>query len=624
MQGYQLKIVIKGSKPPIWRRILVPDKISFRDLDDIIEEAFGWTHDHMFSFYFREADEDFRGTPIADPADTADMSIEGWLWEGCTFLYIYDFGDNWKHTVTVEKVFPYDKRYPQVIKSRGPNMIEDCGGIWGFYDCIDEAEPFDMDAVNARFSTWDLAEMTEGEVYEDVDEEEGWSILDDLDDLEDVWDVDVLEAGEFADGTETESVFGDADPEEPFGEAGDDDFLKDMEGMGFDLSAARDLLRRKDTKEDGLSEDEELEELRRRYPKPSRLLDVYSHYKKGELEIIARANGFGRHGSMKKAELASWLCGQLLDEHTMAEAFSQASREETELFEEAIKEDGVLASADFVGDFLLLCTYGAYAGPDDFFRVPVDVEERYRAITTPEFLEKREARWTTRTCCDAAIYLYGVVPVTGLAGICGQYGIGMADEKELTEFIEGQIRTGEPYALHDGYLMDEMLLESNLYRHVLKTQESYDPYIPENKEEFLRFGELECQEPDENTRFYLDYLQKKHKLDEAHSLVVFYMVQEALRMNMGDEGILLSLKSSGCSLRSEKSKREALRMSHTLNWHVRHWDLRGHTPQEVQGDGKKIVPIFGETVRNTEKKIYPNDPCPCGSGKKYKHCCGKK
>ena len=24
-----------------------------------------------------------------------------------------------------------------------------------------------------------------------------------------------------------------------------------------------------------------------------------------------------------------------------------------------------------------------------------------------------------------------------------------------------------------------------------------------------------------------------------------------------------------------------------------------------------------------EKKVYPNDPCPCGSGKKYKKCCGK-
>ena len=29
------------------------------------------------------------------------------------------------------------------------------------------------------------------------------------------------------------------------------------------------------------------------------------------------------------------------------------------------------------------------------------------------------------------------------------------------------------------------------------------------------------------------------------------------------------------------------------------------------------------TIRKTEKKIGRNDPCPCGSGKKYKHCCGK-
>ena len=29
-------------------------------------------------------------------------------------------------------------------------------------------------------------------------------------------------------------------------------------------------------------------------------------------------------------------------------------------------------------------------------------------------------------------------------------------------------------------------------------------------------------------------------------------------------------------------------------------------------------------VQKTEKKVYPNDPCPCGSGKKYKQCCGRK
>ena len=33
---------------------------------------------------------------------------------------------------------------------------------------------------------------------------------------------------------------------------------------------------------------------------------------------------------------------------------------------------------------------------------------------------------------------------------------------------------------------------------------------------------------------------------------------------------------------------------------------------------------LGGNVVNVEKKIYPNDPCPCGSGKKYKKCCGRR
>jgi SEC-C motif-containing protein len=37
-------------------------------------------------------------------------------------------------------------------------------------------------------------------------------------------------------------------------------------------------------------------------------------------------------------------------------------------------------------------------------------------------------------------------------------------------------------------------------------------------------------------------------------------------------------------------------------------------------DGK----MKGETYVRTEPKIGPNQPCPCGSGKKYKKCCGKR
>lgn len=44
-------------------------------------------------------------------------------------------------------------------------------------------------------------------------------------------------------------------------------------------------------------------------------------------------------------------------------------------------------------------------------------------------------------------------------------------------------------------------------------------------------------------------------------------------------------------------------------------NLFAHAPRDV---------VYTEPIVRTEKKIYPNDPCPCGSGKKYKKCCGRK
>ena len=47
--------------------------------------------------------------------------------------------------------------------------------------------------------------------------------------------------------------------------------------------------------------------------------------------------------------------------------------------------------------------------------------------------------------------------------------------------------------------------------------------------------------------------------------------------------------------------------------------------KQVAKEVKTVNPDSGvqEPIRRTEKKVGRNDPCPCGSGKKYKHCCGK-
>lgn len=54
---------------------------------------------------------------------------------------------------------------------------------------------------------------------------------------------------------------------------------------------------------------------------------------------------------------------------------------------------------------------------------------------------------------------------------------------------------------------------------------------------------------------------------------------------------------------------------------TRIWSNNGHTPDEIfnlyERQQLKDLPL------NKAAKIGRNDPCPCGSGKKYKRCCGR-
>lgn len=69
-----------------------------------------------------------------DYLDASETIIDPYLDSEDWFTYVYDFGDDWQHRVTVEKRFEeYDKNYAEVVKFKGETPYEDCGGIYGYY-----------------------------------------------------------------------------------------------------------------------------------------------------------------------------------------------------------------------------------------------------------------------------------------------------------------------------------------------------------------------------------------------------------------------------------------------------------------------------------------------------------
>ena len=107
---YQFKISLQGAKPPIWRRVLVPDMVTLADLHEIIQLTMGWFDSHLHQFrigrtsYGPELDDDWGMETIANEEDYTLHDLAKDL--APHFSYTYDFGDDWEHLITVEKTLP--------------------------------------------------------------------------------------------------------------------------------------------------------------------------------------------------------------------------------------------------------------------------------------------------------------------------------------------------------------------------------------------------------------------------------------------------------------------------------------------------------------------------------------
>ena len=131
---YQLKITLLGvTKPPVWRRVLVPD-ITLRDLHDVIQLAMGWEDDHLHMFSTGGQDYGTPGMGL-DCADDARVRVSQILaGPGDRLRYTYDFGDDWEHDIVVEKTRPAapGEARPSCVAGKGACPPEDCGGAWGY------------------------------------------------------------------------------------------------------------------------------------------------------------------------------------------------------------------------------------------------------------------------------------------------------------------------------------------------------------------------------------------------------------------------------------------------------------------------------------------------------------
>ena len=145
---YQLKITLKWSKPPIWRRVVVRADMTLDRLHNVIQMVMGWTNSHLHQFIAGSGfARTFYGKPDPEVAEMGSETLNEKRYRIADlapaakrkFIYEYDFGDGWQHDVVAEKILPHDSAFKHPVCLAGENACppEDCGGIGGYDNLLE-------------------------------------------------------------------------------------------------------------------------------------------------------------------------------------------------------------------------------------------------------------------------------------------------------------------------------------------------------------------------------------------------------------------------------------------------------------------------------------------------------
>ena len=200
-RGYELDVILDLDQEQVIRRVLVPNYFTLDDLHVVIQKLFGWMDYHLHQFMNLSNHHIY--APLEDvfivhddTLNSRSMSVEDAFKDFDEWLYTYDFGDDWQHTIICnhtinqpEPIIPFCSFYD------GENVPEDVGGIHGYHhfkqvmsqethEAYDEYqswlasldyEPFDLDQVNLSllqaFSYGFFAELLRMKLMENEEEE---------------------------------------------------------------------------------------------------------------------------------------------------------------------------------------------------------------------------------------------------------------------------------------------------------------------------------------------------------------------------------------------------------------------------------------------------------------------
>lgn len=224
--------------------------------------------------------------------------------------------------------------------------------------------------------------------------------------------------------------------------------------------------------------------------------------------------------------------------------------------------------------------------------------------------------------------LYGVVQKDKIVEIYNEQNDGKINHDDIKEYLKNsskELKDAFVYSLED-YFVRDVIIEFNGLESMLMKKADKPYYVP-RQSELLMYIDEGYFEKTMQYKALLNYVKTNFfggDTDEAEDFCEDVHVLCQFDFNIGE--ILDTFNDKNIGFKSEEQVNQVVQLITELANNIRIWENNGHTPQEIfkRFEKPNLKPLpskpfeFGVTA---VKKVGRNNPCPCGSGKKYKKCC---
>lgn len=365
-----------------------------------------------------------------------------------------------------------------------------------------------------------------------------------------------------------------------------------------------------------------------------RLADILPSLTKTRLAAAASVYNISGRSKMKKEELAAAVQAGIEEPDTLQAALINSRPKEWELFSSLLDGSYQPNNATPFGYYYYFLDRGLlftfFENNQLHLVIPDEVRSAIRKLDQAVFRQALQQNHQLYNYLMAAINLYGIITPAKLVEIINaQNGGESIKEEELLQRLEGFLeRTDQYFELRQGYIASLDMEDKEFEDLVDKVQGK--PYYVPDQQELFKYADHDYFEITPQLTALREFVTKEFRLDPESAEYLVDDLQLVCSMEASLEDLLYEFERRDLDFTSQKQAQQTVALITDVYDHTRMWSNAGHTldelrqMQEISGGQSATPSIRGHIVQQVRSnKIGRNEPCPCGSGLKYKKCCGK-